>query len=108
MTVLEVPEVCPARKAITDAMASLDPVAWWAVLEQLAREAEQVSQARVAAPEFPAQEDFPAFQDTLVPKVHLAALELVVSKVLKVILERLVISVSLDRRARKALQVSQG
>ncbi len=88
MTVLEVPEVCPARQAITDAMACLDPVAWWAVLEQSAREAEQVSQARVAAPEFPAQEDFPALQDTLVPKVHLAALELVVSKVLKVTLER--------------------
>ena len=56
----------------------------------------------------PAQEDFPALQDTLVPKVHLAPLELVVSKVPKVTLERLAILVSLDRRARKALQVSQG
>ena len=35
-----------------------------------------------------AQEDFPALQDTLVPKVHLAPRELVVSKVLKVRLER--------------------
>jgi len=56
----------------------------------------------------PAQEDFPALQDTLVPKVHLATLELAVPKVPKVTLERLAILVSLDRRARKALQVSQG
>ena len=56
----------------------------------------------------PAQEDFPGLQDTLVPKVHLATLELMVSKVPKVTLERLDILVSLDRVAQKALQVSQG
>ncbi len=48
-----------------------------------------VALAGRSAPEVsPAQEDFPALQDTLVPKVHLATLELVVSKVLKVTLER--------------------
>ena len=44
----------------------------------------------------------------MVPKVHLATLELMVSKVPKVTLERLDILVSLDRVAQKALQVSQG
>ena len=51
----------------------------------------------------PAQEDFPALQDTLVPKVHLAPRELVVSKVPKVTLERLALLVSPAKLAPSVL-----
>ena len=105
MTGLEVPEVCPARKVITGAMACLDHVAWWAVLERWAFEAEQVSQARVAAPEHPAQQapkDLVVIEVRLAPKENQDLLDLVV------LLEHLARRALSVGAAIKALRVPKG